>query len=37
MENGDTPTFHLDNEQIEFANNINVEFDIDLYANPYDE
>lgn len=37
LENGDTPAFHLDNEQIEFANSIKAEFDIDLYANPYDE
>lgn len=35
MENGDTPSLHLDNEQIEFANSIKAEFDIDLYANPY--
>lgn len=35
MENGETPGLHLDNEQIEFANNIKAEFDIDLYANPY--
>jgi hypothetical protein len=35
MENGYTPAFHLDNEQIEFANSIKSEFDIDLYANPY--
>jgi hypothetical protein len=35
MENGYTPGLHLDNEQIEFANSINAEFDIDLYANPY--
>lgn len=35
MENGYTPAFHLDNEQIEFANSIKAEFDIDLYADPY--
>jgi len=36
MENGDTPGLYLDNEQIEFASRIKAEFDIDLYANPYD-
>jgi hypothetical protein len=35
IENGATPSLHLDNEQIEFANSIKAEFDIDLYANPY--
>ena len=35
MENGFTPGMHLDNQQIEFANSIKAEFDIDLYANPY--
>jgi hypothetical protein len=35
MENGDTPGLYLNNEQIEFANSIKAEFDIDLYANPY--
>lgn len=35
MENGQTPALHLDNKQIEFANSIEAEFDIDLYANPY--
>ncbi|MDW0118506.1 DUF4279 domain-containing protein [Sporosarcina thermotolerans] len=37
MENGYTPGLHIDNEQVEFANSIKAEFDIDLYANPYDE
>lgn len=37
MGNGDTPSLHLDNEQIEFANSIKAEFDIDLYANPYND
>ncbi|WP_336789622.1 DUF4279 domain-containing protein [Paenibacillus sp. MMO-177] len=36
MENGYTPGLHLDKEQIEFANSIKAEFDIDLYANPYE-
>ena len=37
MESGYTPGLHIDNEQIEFANSIKAEFDIDLYADPYDE
>lgn len=37
MENGDSPGLYLDNEQIEFAHRIKAEFDIDLYANPYEE
>lgn len=37
MENGDSPGLYLDNEQIEFANSIKAEFDIDLYAKPYDK
>lgn len=37
MENGDTPSLHFDNEQIEFANSIKAEFDIDLYAYPYND
>ncbi|MBK5458235.1 DUF4279 domain-containing protein [Peribacillus sp. TH27] len=37
MENGDTPGLYLDNEQIEFANSVKAEFDIDLYANPYED
>lgn len=37
MENGYTPGFHLSTEQMEFANSIKADFDIDLYANPYDE
>lgn len=36
MENGYTPGLVIDYEQIEFANSIKAEFDIDLYANPYD-
>ena len=30
-----TPALYLDSEQIKFANDINAEFDIDTYANPY--
>lgn len=37
MKNGDTPALYLDSEQIEFANGIKAEFDIDLYATPYDD
>jgi len=37
IENGDTPSLHLDKEQIEFANSIKAEIDIDLYANPYND
>ncbi|WP_307414334.1 DUF4279 domain-containing protein [Neobacillus ginsengisoli] len=37
MENGYTPAFYLNKEQIEFANSIKAEFDIDLYANPYND
>jgi hypothetical protein len=37
MENGNTPGLHLDNKQIEFANSIKAEFNIDLYANPYED
>ena len=35
MENGYSPSLYLDNEQIEFANSVKAEIDIDLYANPY--
>jgi hypothetical protein len=37
MENGDTPGLHIDNEQIAFANSIKADFDIDLYANLYND
>jgi hypothetical protein len=37
IEDGDTPALYLNSKQIEFANSINAEFDIDLYANPYDD
>lgn len=36
VENGETPALYLDNEQIEFANSIKAEFDIDLYENPFE-
>ncbi|WP_419471580.1 DUF4279 domain-containing protein [Gottfriedia acidiceleris] len=34
MENGYTPGLHLNNEQIEFANSVKAEIDIDLYTKP---
>lgn len=37
MNNGFTPGLYLDQSIIAFANSINADFDIDLYANPYDE
>jgi Domain of unknown function (DUF4279) len=37
IENGETPGLHLDLEIIEFTNSIGAEFDIDLYANPYND
>ena len=37
MERGYTPGFHLEKEHITFANSIGAEFDIDLYANPYED
>ncbi len=37
MNNGYTPGLYLDQSIIAFANSINADFDIDLYANSYDE
>ena len=37
MNNGFTPGLYLDQSIIAFANSINADFDIDLYANSYDE
>lgn len=37
MENGQTPALVFDLETIQFAHRIRAEFDIDLYANPYEE
>ncbi len=37
MNNGYTPGLYLDESLIAFVNSINADFDIDLYANPYDE
>lgn len=37
MHNGYTPGLYLDQSIIAFANSINADFDIDLYANPYAE
>jgi len=37
IENGQTPSLVFDLETIQFAHRIRAEFDIDLYANPYEE
>ena len=37
MNNGYTPSLYLEQSIIAFASSINADFDIDLYANPYDE
>ena len=37
MNNGFTPGLYLDQSMIAFVNSINADFDIDLYANSYDE
>lgn len=37
INDGHTLAVHLDNPVIDFANSIKVDFDIDLYANPYVE
>jgi len=37
MENGQTPSLVFDLKTIQFAHRIRAEFDIDLYANPYEE
>ena len=37
INDGYTPALYFDNPVIEFANSIKADFDIDLYANPYDE
>lgn len=37
MEEGHTPALYLDKDVINFASSIEAEFDIDLYANPYEE
>ena len=37
MNNGYTPGLYLNQSIIAFANSINADFDIDLYANSYDE
>ncbi|MCT4795432.1 DUF4279 domain-containing protein [Exiguobacterium alkaliphilum] len=37
MEGGQTPSLVFDLETIQFAHRIRAEFDIDLYANPYEE
>ncbi|AOH56659.1 hypothetical protein ABE28_020010 [Peribacillus muralis] len=37
MENGHSPGLYLDNEQVDFASKVKAGFDIDLYANPYND
>ncbi|WP_214890488.1 DUF4279 domain-containing protein [Exiguobacterium sp. s142] len=37
MEEGQTPALGFDLETIQFVHRIRAEFDIDLYANPYEE
>ncbi|MCT4777776.1 MULTISPECIES: DUF4279 domain-containing protein [Exiguobacterium] len=37
MENGQTPSLVFDLKTIQFVDRIRAEFDIDLYANPYEE
>ncbi len=37
IEDGDTPAIYLDRDIIRFASIIEAEFDIDLYAYPYEE
>lgn len=37
MNNGNTPALYLDVPVIDFASRIQADFDIDLYANPYEE
>ena len=34
IENAQTPAVYLNNKEIEFANEINADFDFDLYVNP---
>ena len=37
IEDGQTPSLVFDLKTIQFAHRIRAEFDIDLYANPYEE
>ncbi|MFJ3390822.1 MULTISPECIES: hypothetical protein [unclassified Lysinibacillus] len=37
IEKGNTPALYLDKDIIKFASSIEAEFDVDLYANPYDD
>lgn len=37
IEGGNTPALYLDKNIIKFAARIEAEFDVDLYANPYDD
>jgi predicted DNA-binding protein YlxM (UPF0122 family) len=36
IEKGNTPALYMDKEIINFASSIEAEFDVDLYANPYE-
>ncbi|MDQ0247845.1 hypothetical protein J2S09_005521 [Bacillus fengqiuensis] len=36
IEEGNTPALYLDKDIIKFASSIEAEFDVDLYANPYE-
>lgn len=37
IENGNTPALYLNKDIIKFASDIGAEFDVDLYANPYND
>lgn len=37
INNGATPSLYLDRSVISFASRVGAEFDIDLYANPYED
>ncbi|WP_396021031.1 DUF4279 domain-containing protein [Cytobacillus firmus] len=37
IEEGNSPALYLDKNIVKFASKIEAEFDIDLYANPYEE
>jgi hypothetical protein len=37
IEKGNTPALYLKKDIIKFASSIEAEFDVDLYANPYDD
>ncbi|WHZ02900.1 DUF4279 domain-containing protein [Neobacillus sp. YX16] len=37
IERGNSPSLFLDKDILKFASSIEAEFDVDIYANPYDE